>query len=260
MSLGNQDLTRFCSNCGAKVFIDDKFCGTCGTSRKDALGDFDPKLELQTQADDEFSQIPRIDYPKPKKDQTLKWILGVGAAVIIVVAIAAFSGNSSDNSGQGSVANSSDATTAPTPSDTPTPSPTPSHSAKPTHSAAPVNQCDINNQSITDLVAYKNAVTNVPSGSNDAAHQKAILQWVDSANSIAQAISNDAGSDSGRAASQMQSAADDLTALASLAADWANNSLPDPGSFVSQYNKATTNAQGAYSAIVSTCGSKLPGF
>ena len=256
----NQDLTRFCSNCGAKVFIDDRFCGTCGISRKDALGEFDPKLEETATVDDLPAEEPEQVNVQSKNNNSLKWITGLSIAAVLVIGVVAVAGNNSNNSTQESSANSPAVSATPTASATPTPKPKSTHEAKPTHSAAPTNQCRVDNQSVTDLVAYKNVVATVPTGSNDANHQNAILQWVDSANSVAQAIGSDVSSDSGRVTSQMQNAADVLTSLASLASDWANNSLADPANFASQYNKLTSSAQSAYSAIVSTCGSQLPGF
>lgn len=265
MSLDSSALSRFCSNCGGKITIDDKFCGTCGVSRQEALGEYDPKIE---QADleslpfefQEFSDDSESVISQTNKNVGLKWAIGFGALIVVGIIFTALWGNSNpavDTSSSGS-----NDTTQTAPSATPTPSASASQPSKPSPkpSAKPVDQCVIDNQSISDLVAFKNSVSNVPSGSNDSAHQKLILQWVENAQNIASAISADAANDHGKVTAQMISAAEALTELANLASSWANNTISDPTNFGSQYNKTTAITQSDYSAIVSTCGSKLPGF
>ena len=275
--MSTDSLSRFCSECGGKLKYEDKFCGTCGVSRSDALGEFDPRSleenhvdslhaeESQKEFQEEFEYLDPPSEVIPSKKlidswNGWKWIGGISAALVIIIMIAV-SGN--NNSQENTVTSVQNTVNTPSPSDTPSETPTPSHTSKPTpkptHSVKPIDQCVINDQTILDLVTLKNAAATAPTGSNDASHRALILNWATSASDTARTLNDEGLSAQGKVASQIASAANELSNLSSLATAWANNALTNPSTFASQYTQAIQAVNSAYAALVSTCGSKLPG-
>lgn len=283
----------FCPDCGTKLVELDKFCGNCGLSRlemQDLSGTDAPKPS--DLSDDHEIRFGRFDSKEDqseatnsnllKENQSLLWI---GAGFILLVGIA-FLGKSSTNEGTSFLPNPANSIPAvsthppsqpvPAPSSTGTPqTPLTSKPVKvvqKTHaqvSTAPlktepkpkkVDLCAIDSQTTSDLVSYKNLIASIPVGSNDSSNTSRILDWAQSASTTSDAVNTDSSHVGGRISSLLVNASSDLSILAGLASDWANNNLADPTNFPTQYSAAAGKVRTDYSRMTALCGTKLPGL
>jgi zinc-ribbon domain len=286
--VGESNLITFCPDCGARVLEDAKFCGMCGLPRanmedpstaedlEDIASDSNYQ-ELYSTFGEEESTVSNDLEPKRKKN-SLIWVGAVGVVLISVMAIA------SNNSDQGSTlasasptnstsdsqaATPSQATTEAPPQNAPTAvAPSPSKSAVtsaktvvvPKPSPRKVDQCEIDSQTITDVISFVNLIAVVPSGHLSSTRIPDILSWAQSATDLSDVLTNDAGNSNGRIVVLMLGSATDLSELASLASDWASDNISDPANFPAQYSSASSRVQTDYAKMASLCGSKLPGL
>jgi zinc-ribbon domain len=286
------DPVTFCAKCGASLDESALFCGACGEPRpvkapvKDSENELEknqhqtypyelyPEVEMEPEeAEPEYAQVPQA-----KRRNGVIW--GVVIATIVVGGLILAKVNNSENAAfLASVTSSSGADSSQTPqpvdsstpepkatkaSTSPTPKPSPKPSSKPTPkpsskpSPKKIDQCAISDQTVSDIVEFKNLIQLIPAGRNDASHKATILQWVDRANANADAIQSDLAASEGKIVGAMSESAGDLSSLATLAEDWANNNLSDPASFPTQYGNAATAVRSDYSKMSSICGDKLP--
>jgi len=241
---------EICGSCGSSLLRDDKFCGSCGIPRST----FDVDQE----------DTPTADGIK-KSNKNLKW--GIVLGLLLILSIIVGSNNRSENASflanvSPSGSDSSNPSTPPPGNGTNSDSkPAPTLSPTATKTAAPkIDQCAIRKGTISDLVEFRKLLTTIPTGKNDSSHTKIILSWADSANNLASSLVSDANNDHGSVTAVMAKAATDLSNLAGLAADWANNNLSDAASFGSDYASAASLAQSEYRKIYAICGAKIPGL
>ena len=225
-----------------------------------------PEAEMES-SDEDYESLNR---PLNEQKKNGKYWL-IGGAAILVVGVMLAASNKAENM---AISNGSDTTQVdtsgsstssdPTTQEATQPDPTPTteitSTPKQVVKATPrkVDQCAIGDQTIADLVNFKNLLATIPTGRNDASHTNIILQWADSANNTADLMSADSIDASGAIVSVIDRAANDLTALSNLASDWANNNLNDPTSFASDYAAAATLARNDYVKMTAICGDKLP--
>ena len=241
---------EICGSCGSSLLEEDKFCGSCGLPRSNS---------------EEDQEVTLTAVGVKKNNKTLKW--GIGVGLFLIVSIIVGSNNRSENAAflanvNSSGTDSSNSSTPP-PQDVPSSdsTPMPTLSPKATKTAAPkIDNCAISKVTVSDLLKFRKLLTSIPTGKNDASHTKIILSWADSANNVASSLVSDASNDHGSVTSVMAKAATDLSNIAGLAADWANNNLSDAASFGSDYASAASQAQSDYQKISSICGAKLPGL
>jgi len=284
------DSLKFCGNCGQHLDESAQFCGSCGApSSEEAIQEdqslqkdyqlLDNENSFEDQGSDHEQGYPYPLYPEVDIEsddsavippvQRRKGVLwGTVLVTVLLGGLILAKVNNSENSAfLASVSHptNTDSSTSPQPEKSPSSEPKATkspmtNSPKPTPKASPrkIDQCAISDRTVSDIVAFKNLIQVVPAGRNDASHKGTILQWVDSAIANADAIRSDASSARGNIVGAMVKSGDDLSTLASLAQDWANNNLSDPGTFPTQYGNAASAVRTDYSSMSAICGNKLP--
>ena len=288
------NIVGFCPDCGSKLDDQAKFCGKCGLSRLKMQDPLETNSGENSDPSDtyvgRFGRFDSKDEESTKHSSTVlrshKPLLWIGAGFVLLLGIA-FLGKSTSNQGSSLVSDS--AISAPAVSSPSVPdqsSPSQSSPRTPKASATPkpskttqvtqanlsptpaiskpkpkkIDQCAIDRQTISDLSSYENLIATIPTGSNDSSNTSRILDWVQSATALSDAVNSDSTSTGGRISSLMGDAASDLSDLAGLASDWANNNLSDPANFPTQYAAAAGKVRADYTHMTSLCGSKLPGL
>ncbi len=283
------DSVAFCPDCGNKLDPEVKFCGKCGLSRLqmqdpvEAVATADSYSSVSygekfVKFDSKGDELLKKNSTVLKSHKPLMWILAVVASFVAI----GFAGRTNTNQGSSLVSNSANLVPTVSPSAVPPRSSSPiarptaaSKSPKPVQNSVSkvahepavaalrpkkVDQCAIDSQTISDLVAYKNVIAGIPTGRNDSSNTSRILDWAQSASNLSNAVLSDSSNASGRIVSVMGDASTDLSDLAGLATDWANNNLSDPVNFPAQYSAAALKVRTDYTRMDAICGTKLPGL
>ena len=129
----------------------------------------------------------------------------------------------------------------------------------PTASKTAVNSsCVITSSTVSHLVDYANIVRNVPGGSNDKNNAPVIIDWAQSASTIAMQVATDQGRSKGQVASLLGQAANDLGDYANLILSWGKNQVESPSTFVADYTDGQKQILNDYRAIAKVCAGKVP--
>ena len=261
-----------CRRCKGAFQMEAQFCGFCGAPRPIALGiERDPTQPPPPPPPppphDEPIQFEEPEVVPAKSGNRNRIMIGLSALLIAAAAVVfalPHSSTSTSTSNQASDTSSPSPTSkaSSSPKQKPSKSPTKkSTSTKPSTAVVPKDSgnCVINDGTVSDLVDYKNAIDNIPTGSNDGANKVIILQWASSANGTAESVSSDSSSSKGKVRQLLTNAASDLSSLSDLANQWANKDYSDPQNFSDDYAAAVAAVRSDYRAISSTCGDKVPG-
>lgn len=262
-----------CRKCKGAYPIDALFCGLCGATRSVALGverdptpsssswstpvveekpvkpaatkntaatkSFEPDLKSDTTSkknskkSDSSSSAPtgietsELDEIPGAKKSKKKILVIVGLVAVIGISATVFVMNSSKN-----VQTASGMTTD--------------------------GPCAIDDATVSHLVDMKNAIDNIPSGSNEGSNKDIILEWARAAAQTADSLKLDQETAIGSVKTLLYNSSKDLGELADLANQWANKNYSNPDTFVADYKAASDKVTADYKLNSDACQDRIP--
>jgi len=118
--------------------------------------------------------------------------------------------------------------------------------------------CAIDDETVAHFVDMKNAIDNIPSGSNEGANKDLILEWAKSAQQTADALKLDQVRAIGSVKTLIYNSSKDLSELANLATQWANKNYSNPETFVADYKAASEKVIADYKLNSEACEERIP--